>query len=223
MFNVEQCVVLELPGIHFLFIAECIIVVRVCLSDLKAKYKMLKASEASEKSHIADIIKAERCETVRAADSQLYVLKYMSRDGIYKQIVKLLEYKITSLYFTHGCVKVSYYQSVVKVFLLNSCQRFYDQGGEGGGADGHLFLLQACGSIMWRKASAAALLALAMGYFYHGSPSLPENILQYISVPNFQLSFQNHNGQNRAEWIISAAWDTLITLPSRQWSRVAVG
>lgn len=76
---------------------------------------------------------------------------------------------------------------------------------------------------MWRKASAAALLALAVGYFYHSSPNLPENILQYISIPNFQSSFQNHNGQNRAEWIISAAWDTLITLPSRQWSRVAVG
>lgn len=86
-----------------------------------------------------------------------------------------------------------------------------------------LFLLQVCGTIMWRKASAAALLALAVGYFYHGNPNLPENILQYISIPNFQSSFQNHNGQNRAEWIISAAWDTLITLPTRQWSRVAVG
>uniref|UniRef100_H3CSP7 ADP-dependent glucokinase n=1 Tax=Tetraodon nigroviridis TaxID=99883 RepID=H3CSP7_TETNG len=78
-------------------------------------------------------------------------------------------------------------------------------------------------SIMWRKASAAALLALAVGFFYHGSPNLPENVLRYISVPNFQSSSQNHNGQNRAEWIISAAWDTLITLPSRRWSRVAVG
>lgn len=85
------------------------------------------------------------------------------------------------------------------------------------------FLLQACRSIMWRKASAAALLALAVGYFYHGCPNLPENILQYISIPNLQSSFQNHNSQNSAEWIISTAWDTLITLPSRPWSRMAVG
>eukprot|EP00066_Takifugu_rubripes_P016457 XP_011605723.1 PREDICTED: ADP-dependent glucokinase isoform X2 [Takifugu rubripes] len=76
---------------------------------------------------------------------------------------------------------------------------------------------------MWRKASAAALLALAVGYFYHDSPNLPQNILQYVSISNFQSSFQNPNGQTRVEWIISAAWDTLITLPNRQWSRMAVG
>lgn len=76
---------------------------------------------------------------------------------------------------------------------------------------------------MWRKASAAALLALAVGYFYQDSSNLPQNILQYVSISNFQSAFQNHNGQNRVEWIVSAAWDTLITLPTRQWSRVAVG
>lgn len=76
---------------------------------------------------------------------------------------------------------------------------------------------------MWRKASAAALLALAVGYFYHGSPDLPEQILQYISLPNFQLSSQSQNSQNSLEQVISAAWETLITLPTRQWNRVAVG
>uniref|UniRef100_A0A8C4IRN1 ADP-dependent glucokinase n=2 Tax=Dicentrarchus labrax TaxID=13489 RepID=A0A8C4IRN1_DICLA len=78
-------------------------------------------------------------------------------------------------------------------------------------------------SIMWRKASAAALLALAVGYFYNGSPDLPEQILQYISLPNFQQSYQSQNSQNSLEQVISAAWETLITLPTRQWSKVAVG
>ncbi|KAM3608666.1 uncharacterized protein V6R79_002635 [Siganus canaliculatus] len=73
---------------------------------------------------------------------------------------------------------------------------------------------------MWRKASVAALLALAVGYFYHGSPVLPEQILQYITLPNFQPASPS---QSSAEQVISAAWETLITLPSRQWSRVAVG
>lgn len=85
------------------------------------------------------------------------------------------------------------------------------------------FVVGVCGSIMWRKASAAALLALAVGYFYHGSPDLPEQILQYISLPNFQLSSQSQNSQNSLEQVISAAWETLITLPTRQWNRVAVG
>ena len=73
---------------------------------------------------------------------------------------------------------------------------------------------------MWRKASAAALLALAVGYLYHGSPELPEQILQYITLPNFRSSSQS---QNSLEQVISAAWETLITLPTQQWSKVAVG
>ncbi|KAK9516306.1 hypothetical protein VZT92_024246 [Zoarces viviparus] len=73
---------------------------------------------------------------------------------------------------------------------------------------------------MWRKASAAALLALTVGYFYHGSPDLPEQILQYIGLPNFQPSSQS---QDSLEQVISSAWETLIVLPTRQWSKVAVG
>lgn len=79
------------------------------------------------------------------------------------------------------------------------------------------------GYIMWRKASAAVLLALAVGYFYNGIPNLPEHILQYISLPNFKSSLQSTNSENSMEQVISAAWDALITLPSQQWSRVAVG
>ncbi|XP_036963678.1 ADP-dependent glucokinase isoform X2 [Acanthopagrus latus] len=77
---------------------------------------------------------------------------------------------------------------------------------------------------MWRKASVAALLALAVGYLYYGSPELPEQILQYISLPNIQSPSQNSpNSQKSVEQLISAAWDALITLPTRQWSKVAVG
>uniref|UniRef100_A0A3Q3M3M0 MICOS complex subunit MIC13 n=1 Tax=Labrus bergylta TaxID=56723 RepID=A0A3Q3M3M0_9LABR len=76
---------------------------------------------------------------------------------------------------------------------------------------------------MWRKASVAALLAIAVGYLYHGSPELPEQILQYISLPNFQQSSQSQDSQKSLEEVISSAWETLITLPSRQWSKVAVG
>lgn len=76
---------------------------------------------------------------------------------------------------------------------------------------------------MWRKASAAALLALAAGYFYYGSPDLQEQILQYISLPNFQSASQSGNSQNSLEQVIAAAWETLITLPTRQWGKVAVG
>ncbi|XP_074533765.1 ADP-dependent glucokinase isoform X2 [Halichoeres trimaculatus] len=80
---------------------------------------------------------------------------------------------------------------------------------------------------MWRKASVAALLALTVGYLYHGSPELPDQILQYVSLPNFQQSSQSQNSQSNnqrsLEEVISSAWETLITLPSRRWSKVAVG
>lgn len=77
---------------------------------------------------------------------------------------------------------------------------------------------------MWRKASVAALLALAVGYLYYGGPELSEQILQYISLPNIQSPSQNSpNSQRSVEQLISAAWETLITLPTRQWSKVAVG
>ncbi|KAM9815820.1 ADP-dependent glucokinase isoform X2 [Syngnathus typhle] len=73
---------------------------------------------------------------------------------------------------------------------------------------------------MWRKASVAALLALVVGCLYHGCPELPEQLLQYISPDGLQSSPQS---EPRLERVISDAWDSLITLPARQWSRVAVG
>lgn len=79
------------------------------------------------------------------------------------------------------------------------------------------------GSIMWRKALVAAVLALAVGFFYHGGPDLQEQILQYIRLPNFLSSSLSLNSQNSLEQVISSAWETLITLPTQQWSKVAVG
>ncbi|XP_037110790.1 ADP-dependent glucokinase isoform X2 [Syngnathus acus] len=73
---------------------------------------------------------------------------------------------------------------------------------------------------MWRKASVAALLALVVGCLYHGCPELPEQLLQYISPDGLRSSPQS---EPRLERVISDAWDSLITLPARQWSRVAVG
>ncbi|XP_034031833.1 ADP-dependent glucokinase isoform X2 [Thalassophryne amazonica] len=73
---------------------------------------------------------------------------------------------------------------------------------------------------MWRKASAVALLALAVGYMYYGCPDLPEQILQYINLPTFQPSSVS---QDNLEQVISSAWETLITTPAKQWSKVAVG
>ncbi|XP_028307363.1 ADP-dependent glucokinase isoform X2 [Gouania willdenowi] len=74
---------------------------------------------------------------------------------------------------------------------------------------------------MWRKASAVALLALAVGYFYCGSPDV-ETVLQYISLPSLQMSLQNPS-QSSLEQVISTAWEGLISLPTRQWAKVAVG
>lgn len=73
---------------------------------------------------------------------------------------------------------------------------------------------------MWRKASAAALLALAVGYFYYGGPELPEHILRYVGLPGLRTAT---SPTDSLEEVISSAWEALITLPSRQWSKVAVG
>ncbi|XP_013882441.1 ADP-dependent glucokinase isoform X2 [Austrofundulus limnaeus] len=73
---------------------------------------------------------------------------------------------------------------------------------------------------MWRKAAAAVLLALAVGFFYHSRPDVPEQVLQYLGLPDLKSFCQN---QKDLEQTISAAWEALLTLPTRRWSRVAVG
>ncbi|XP_066557861.1 ADP-dependent glucokinase isoform X2 [Amia ocellicauda] len=74
---------------------------------------------------------------------------------------------------------------------------------------------------MWRKALGVAVLALSMGYFYHSDSELPERALHYLTVTLRNL--QGASNTAAVEQTISAAWEALITAPSRQWSRVAVG
>ncbi|XP_059917479.1 ADP-dependent glucokinase isoform X2 [Gadus macrocephalus] len=72
-----------------------------------------------------------------------------------------------------------------------------------------------CQSIMWGKALLVALLALGVGVLYQTQPDLPAQVLRYITEGGAR-------GPS-AEQAISSAWETLITLPSRQWRKVAVG
>ncbi|XP_028814225.1 ADP-dependent glucokinase isoform X2 [Denticeps clupeoides] len=69
---------------------------------------------------------------------------------------------------------------------------------------------------MWRKAGCVALLALAVGYFYHADPGLPQRLLRYVSP-------QDSPSTPSLERAVSGAWETLITAPARRWNRVAVG
>ncbi|XP_072528367.1 ADP-dependent glucokinase isoform X2 [Salminus brasiliensis] len=72
---------------------------------------------------------------------------------------------------------------------------------------------------MWRKAALVALLALALGYIYRTNPELPERMLRFVtqSLPQYEPIAP------ALEETISRAWDVLITAPTRQWGRVAVG
>lgn len=74
---------------------------------------------------------------------------------------------------------------------------------------------------MWRKAAAAAILAIIVGYFYHTNPELPEHVLQYLSLPH--RSPLDEPSTPTFEQVISTAWEAIITIPARQWGRVAVG
>ncbi|KAL0967903.1 hypothetical protein UPYG_G00259440 [Umbra pygmaea] len=71
---------------------------------------------------------------------------------------------------------------------------------------------------MWQKATAVALLAFAVGYFYHSNPDLPEQVLQYLPFPHAPTQ-----REPSLEHVISTAWEALITVPAQQWGRVAVG
>lgn len=78
---------------------------------------------------------------------------------------------------------------------------------------------------MWRKAALVALLAFALGYLYHTNPEIQESVSGLISqvVPQF-LSITNSEPVHPSlEETISRAWDALITAPTRQWGRIAVG
>ncbi|KAL7867741.1 hypothetical protein SRHO_G00091250 [Serrasalmus rhombeus] len=78
---------------------------------------------------------------------------------------------------------------------------------------------------MWRKAVLVALLAFAVGYLYQTNPELPECMLQLVtqSLPQSLLSTQYESSAHSLEEAISRAWESLITAPTRQWGRIAVG
>ncbi|XP_023693967.1 ADP-dependent glucokinase isoform X1 [Paramormyrops kingsleyae] len=71
---------------------------------------------------------------------------------------------------------------------------------------------------MWKKALVAALLALVAGFVYHTDPTLPEHLLEVLSH-----SLATLQEAPSVEETIAVAWETLITAPGQQWSRVAVG
>ncbi|XP_058854514.1 ADP-dependent glucokinase-like isoform X2 [Acipenser ruthenus] len=78
---------------------------------------------------------------------------------------------------------------------------------------------------MWRQAFAAVLLAVSIGYFYHSNPAFPELAVRYLTTSLQSLSscLQGSSSTATIEQTISSAWDTLITAPATQWTRVAVG
>lgn len=71
---------------------------------------------------------------------------------------------------------------------------------------------------MWKKALVAALLALVVGFVYHTDPTVPERLLEVLSH-----SLATLQEAPSVEETIAVAWETLITAPGQQWSRVAVG
>ncbi|TSK13441.1 ADP-dependent glucokinase [Bagarius yarrelli] len=78
---------------------------------------------------------------------------------------------------------------------------------------------------MWMKAVLVALLAFALGYLYHTNPMLQNQTLHLItqSIPQSLFSSQHEPNSANLEETISRAWDALITAPTRQWGRIAVG
>lgn len=62
-------------------------------------------------------------------------------------------------------------------------------------------------------------MALTLGYLYRTNPELPERMLRFVtqSLPQYEPIAPS------LEETIARAWDVLITAPTRQWGRVAVG
>ncbi|KAM9124730.1 ADP-dependent glucokinase isoform 3-T3 [Pangshura tecta] len=67
---------------------------------------------------------------------------------------------------------------------------------------------------MWPRSVCVALLALAAGYVLVREPELPGAALRYLA---------GRLWPEPPESSMAAAWEALITRPSRPWSRVAVG
>ncbi|XP_043933587.1 ADP-dependent glucokinase [Protopterus annectens] len=75
---------------------------------------------------------------------------------------------------------------------------------------------------MWYRTVIVGIVAVSVGFWYNSRPELPETVLQYLS--NSLSMLQPPGSPERSvEQTLASAWDTLITVPVRQWRRVAVG
>ncbi|KAG5273033.1 hypothetical protein AALO_G00146840 [Alosa alosa] len=80
---------------------------------------------------------------------------------------------------------------------------------------------------MWKTATVIAVFAVTLGYFYHTHPNLPGQ-LWYFSLPfpngSSTLNVEEDNLNTPTfEQAIASAWEALITAPTHQWKRIAVG
>ncbi|KAM3925054.1 ADP-dependent glucokinase isoform 2-T2 [Leptodactylus fuscus] len=77
---------------------------------------------------------------------------------------------------------------------------------------------------MWARALCVGLLAFTVGLIHHLQPDIPEAALEYLSSSLQSLSSRETTSRSPSfEEALSAAWDQLITAPSRHWGKVAVG
>ncbi|XP_069812455.1 ADP-dependent glucokinase isoform X2 [Dendropsophus ebraccatus] len=76
---------------------------------------------------------------------------------------------------------------------------------------------------MWARALGVGLLAFTVGVIHHLQPGIPEAALEYLSSSLQGLSSRDSSSSPSLEEALSAAWDQLITAPSRHWGKVAVG
>ncbi|XP_077120237.1 ADP-dependent glucokinase isoform X1 [Ranitomeya variabilis] len=75
---------------------------------------------------------------------------------------------------------------------------------------------------MWARALCVGLLAFTVGLIHHLQPDIPEAALEYFSSLH-SLSSRETTASPSFEEALSAAWDQVITAPSRHWGKVAVG
>lgn len=76
---------------------------------------------------------------------------------------------------------------------------------------------------MWARTLCVGLLAFTVGLIHHLQPDIPEAALEYLSSSFQGLSSRETTTSPSLEEALSAAWDQLITAPSRHWGKVAVG
>ncbi|KAM4037830.1 ADP-dependent glucokinase isoform 2-T2 [Anomaloglossus baeobatrachus] len=76
---------------------------------------------------------------------------------------------------------------------------------------------------MWARALCVGLLAVTVGLIHHLQPDISEAALEYLTSSLHSLSSRETTSSPSFEEALSAAWDQVITAPSRHWGKVAVG